>query len=498
MRSSASFADHGLDPRAMNQNSPVQDGPTTGVTLVRALLAVGAVLAMLLLSMAVRPLVPYTQMSLFYLAVLFSARLGGFALGAFSVALSVVAAELVLFPPTGISLADLLTGRLAAWITVALGVAFVVDRLTLAQRRASEQQREAERLATELRQQAIEMTARAEDARALALELEKTNVRLTEQSDTLRLAAARSERLQRFTAQLLGRVGAASVANLIVDEGRRAVDASAAALVFAREGDQPDVVAAHGFPEDAMDLDRLIHSGRTPLLETIETGEPIWLEDEATLSERYPQLVEQQQSGRSWAALPLSLDGRRIGALALVFPRAGPFTPDDRAFMLLIAQQCAQAVERARLHDMELRARIRAEFAERRLSLLADASARLAASLDYLASLANLAHIVVPEIADWCVVHLIDDNGTPRLIAVAHTDPDLVTRRRELEDSYPSSLQDQTAQAQALRTGEVVSIEPVTDDYLRGIAQDHVHLDALRSFDVRSQLSVPLRIEDRV
>ncbi|MGH7446678.1 MAG: sensor histidine kinase, partial [Longimicrobiales bacterium] len=147
---------------------------------------------------------------------------------------------------------------------------------------------------------------------------------------------------------------------------------------------------------------------------------------------------------------------------------------------------------------MELRARVRAEFAERRLALLAEASARLAASLDYLASLASLAQLAVPEIADWCVIHLIDDDGVLRLIAASHSDPEMTARRRALEERYPATLQDRAPIAEVLRTGQVVHIEGMTDEYLCQIARDEQHLAEMRSFGLRAQLSVPLRVEDRV
>jgi signal transduction histidine kinase len=482
----------------MTQRSSLFAGGPAAVTPVRVLLSVAAVGLMLLVSLATRPWIPYTQMTFFLVAVLVSARLGGFALGAFAVALSMVAAELIIFPPFGITDSELISGRIVAWVVIALVIAYVVDRMQRERIRAAEQQKEAERLAVELREQASELAAQAVQSNALARELEEVNTRLTEQTDVAQRVAGRAERLQRFTAQMLERVGAAGVASLIVDEGRRTLEASAASLVLARENDEPDVIAAHGHTDVVLNPASELYNGPTPLMDAITDGTPIWIGSEEELHERYALLSGYPKSGRAWAALPLKLDGRRIGALVLSYEEPGPFTPEDRSFMLLIAQQCAQALERARLHSMEVRARVRAEFAERRLALLAEASARLAASLDYLASLANLAHLAVPEIADWCIIHLVDEDGVPRLIAASHSDPELAALRRSLEERYPATLQDRSAFAEVLRTGEVVHIEPVTDEYLRGVARDEAHLDAIRSFDIRAQLSVPLRIEDRV
>jgi signal transduction histidine kinase len=482
----------------MKQRSNAALGGPPGITPGRVLTSIGAVALMLLVSLLTREWIPYTQMSFFFVAVLLSARIGGFAVGALAVALSVLAAELIVFPLFGPTESELISGRIVIWTVIALVMAYVVDRMQRERIRAGEQQAEAERLTGEVREQANELAAQVAQSNALARELEEVNVRLTEQSESANRVADRAERLQRFTAQMLERVGAAGVASLIVDEGRRALEATAAALVIAREDDEPDVVAAHGYMDVVLNPASELYSGPNPLMDAISSGTPVWIEDEVALHERYSMLAGYPKSGRAWAALPLQLDSRRIGALALSYDEPGPFTPEDRSFMLLIAQQCAQALERARLHSMEVRARVRAEFAERRLALLAEASARLAASLDYLASLANLAHLAVPEIADWCVIHLMDEDGVPRLIAASHSDPDLAAKRRALEERYPATLQDRAAYAEVLRTGEVVHIEPMTAEHLRAVARDDEHLAEIQSFDIRAQLSVPLRIEDRV
>ena len=481
----------------MKQRSSGLDGGPA-ITPVRVIASVAAVGLMVLVSLLTRQWIPYTQLSFLLVAVLLAARLGGIALGALAVALSIVAAELVLFPPVGLGESELISGRIAVWAAVALLIAYVVDRMQRERLRAAHKSEEAERLTTELRAQAIELAAHGAQTESLARDLEEANARLMERSEVERRIADRAERLQHFTGLLLDRVGAASLANLIVNEGRIVLDANAAALILARADEAPEVAASHGFPPEVLEPGSELYREDTPLMEAVRAGTPSWIDDFEALRTLYPALAALPRGGNSWAVLPLQLDGRRIGALALSFEHANAFTPADKAFMLLIAQQCAQALERARLHSMEVQARVRAEFAERRLALLAEASARLSASLDYLASLANLAHLAVPEVADWCLIHLVDEDGVPRLIAASHTDPELAAQRRLLEEQYPPSLQDGAAFAEVLRTGEVVHVEPVTAEYLRSIARDEKHLEQLRSFDIKAVLSVPLRIEDRV
>jgi PAS domain S-box-containing protein len=60
---------------------------------------------------------------------------------------------------------------------------------------------------------------------------------------------------------------------------------------------------------------------------------------------------------------------------------------------------------------------------ERSQRLLAEAGSVLAASLDATSRLANIAQVVVPLLADWCVVHTTEEGEPIRPVAVAHADP---------------------------------------------------------------------------
>ncbi|HUF49743.1 MAG TPA: ATP-binding protein [Longimicrobiales bacterium] len=458
---------------------------------------VGVVLATLalLITLPIRQLLVNTQVPLFYAAVALAAYLTGFSGAAVTIALSLLYAELFLFEPPGLSAVLVRDG---IFVVIASGIALLSDRLQAARDRAEHKSDEVERLVVQLRDQAAELERRAVDAEGMARSLEHLNVAATEQSDAARRAAERAARLQRFTATLLGHVGGAAVARAIVTEGRLAVDAVAAVIA---------VPAADGFELLAADADAEhqpasagdIVPESTLLADALSSGEPVFVthgEQLQHLDAAVTALAAPAISAH--AALPLLLDRRRIGALALSFTRAAEFSAEERSFLLLIAQQCAQALERARLHDMELRARVRAEFAERRLAFLADASGRLAASLDYVATLSNVAHAAVPEIADWCMVHLLDDNGIPRLVTVVHSDSELAATRRALELKYPPAYDAAHGFASVFRTGQPDFVEAVTDQHLRGAAQDEEHLETLRSFRLRSQLAVPILVEDRV
>ncbi len=76
------------------------------------------------------------------------------------------------------------------------------------------------------------------------------------------------------------------------------------------------------------------------------------------------------------------------------------------------ALERALQAERAARADAEL-ARVQAEAANRHLSLMAEASELLAATLDVDESLERVARLVVPLLADWVVINLADERGRP-------------------------------------------------------------------------------------
>ncbi len=139
--------------------------------------------------------------------------------------------------------------------------------------------------------------------------------------------------------------------------------------------------------------------------------------------------------------------------------------------------------------------RKRAEAAER---FLVRASTELAASLDYRETLGRLAALVVPELADWCIVHLVDEDGALRPLAMAHADPAMAPLAREFERLYPPALDAPIGPPRVLRTGVGELVAQITDEQLAAYAQDAEHLRLLRAAGPRSYVAVPLSARGRI
>ena len=133
--------------------------------------------------------------------------------------------------------------------------------------------------------------------------------------------------------------------------------------------------------------------------------------------------------------------------------------------------------------------------AEQTQRFLADASSVLARSLDYETTMAGLARLALPHLADWCVIDVATEAGITR-IQTAHSDPALDEVVRQLE-RFPPEATGPHPTLTVLETGKPELLERVTDDFLRGIAADPEHLELLRRLGVASLLVVPLVARDR-
>ncbi|MES2568532.1 MAG: ATP-binding protein, partial [Verrucomicrobiota bacterium] len=135
--------------------------------------------------------------------------------------------------------------------------------------------------------------------------------------------------------------------------------------------------------------------------------------------------------------------------------------------------------------------------ASRRLAFLAEASAILASSLDYATTLRNVVELAVPQLADWCSVEVLQENGAIHPIAVAHKDPGMLDLAQELRRDYPARLDEARGVARVIGTGRSELYPMVSDTLLRSSARDARHLDLLRRLVVGSAMIVPLSAQGR-
>jgi serine phosphatase RsbU (regulator of sigma subunit)/PAS domain-containing protein len=146
-----------------------------------------------------------------------------------------------------------------------------------------------------------------------------------------------------------------------------------------------------------------------------------------------------------------------------------------------------EVTERRRVQD-------RAERAAQRLALLAQVSAELAGALDAQTATAHLPRLVVPALADWCIVTVVDPDGRPRDVGHWHAVP----ASRALVERYAAvRLDAMPATAPLMRA--LLTGEPVMEraEAVRAVLADGEARDLLTALDPQSAISLPLRGRDR-
>jgi PAS domain S-box-containing protein len=128
---------------------------------------------------------------------------------------------------------------------------------------------------------------------------------------------------------------------------------------------------------------------------------------------------------------------------------------------------------------------------EELLHLLADAANLLASSLDYGATVSKVAALLVPRLADWCGVDILEDDRL-RSVAVAHVDPAKVALARELQQRFPPDPNLPRGVYEVIRTGRSELYPEITDELLDAGTPDPEQRKILRELGLKSALCVPL------
>jgi serine phosphatase RsbU (regulator of sigma subunit) len=121
----------------------------------------------------------------------------------------------------------------------------------------------------------------------------------------------------------------------------------------------------------------------------------------------------------------------------------------------------------------------------------------LAESLDVADTTAAIARVLVPDLADWCVVDLLTD-GELTPVAIAHVDAEKARWANSIRAEYPTDPDAPAGVANVIRTGESEFYPDISDEMLQAAARDDRHLEILSSVGFRSAIIVPLRSGGKV
>ena len=222
---------------------------------------------------------------------------------------------------------------------------------------------------------------------------------------------------------------------------------------------------------------------------TVRSGKPVFVEqvDDRTLA-NLAGSTEHAASlravhPRTFITVPLFGRGEVIGAFTFGMSVSDrKYNQDDVELAEEIGRRAGMAIENAILFRDSNEARKRIHF-------LDDASALLSGTLDRERVLDELTRLVVPRLADWCSVDLVDGDSIKQ-VAVAHVDPDKVRWAKQLREQYPPDPNTPRGILHVIRTGKPEVYPRITPDLMASVEPERRKL--VDQLQMRSVLIVPM------
>ena len=139
----------------------------------------------------------------------------------------------------------------------------------------------------------------------------------------------------------------------------------------------------------------------------------------------------------------------------------------------------------------------------RRLAMLASVSEALTSTLDPIEGVSRLATLVVPQLADWCVVTLVEERPANewrrglRDVAWAHADPAMADALQDYAALRISALTEESYLAQSIRDMTSVLVATDATEQIAPVLTPGAARARLVQLDPASALIVPLRARGR-
>lgn len=167
---------------------------------------------------------------------------------------------------------------------------------------------------------------------------------------------AQLQRLQSVTASFSRAVTPREVIEIIVERGFAALGGFRGMVgLLSEDANFLEVIGGHGISDSTLQqLARTPISDPIPIVDAARLGQIILIHSPQEYHEKYPgitQRLPEAEDSHAVACLPLIVDTRVIGSMSISFRQPQAFSQKDVEYMQVLAQQCAQALERARLSE---------------------------------------------------------------------------------------------------------------------------------------------------
>jgi serine phosphatase RsbU (regulator of sigma subunit) len=236
---------------------------------------------------------------------------------------------------------------------------------------------------------------------------------------------------------------------------------------------------------------------------TVESmiGRDIWAEFPEALGSPFEELYRRVRadggsgSAEDWFP-PL---GKWFRADAFLTEAGLVVTYDDVTQRRRIEEEWTAAISaREAAAAQAARAAAEAEEAGRHLMLLGDINLAMTSTLDTDEAVQRFAELVVPLLADWCVVTVVDENGKRRDVGRAHRDPALVEAMNRYADLRVASNNAAAPVPRMLRDPQPVIYPELTEETVRSMVADGEAREALGPLRPAAAAGFPLMARGEV
>jgi PAS domain S-box-containing protein len=303
-------------------------------------------------------------------------------------------------------------------------------------------------------------------------------------------AAEVLRKLEQVTKTALGQFSLGDLVPSLLDQIRSALDADTAAILLLDEAGQCLVMRVTvGFAEEEVSQAVPVPLGQG-LAGRVAASRAPWLVDDLDEIQLVSPVLR-AHGIQSLIAVPLVVEGKVIGVAHVGSEEKRHFGIGDRQLLELIADRIALALNQSSLLEAE-------RAAQERLAFLGEASTVLASSLDYVDTLARIAQLAVPRLADWCTVDMLADDGTIRRLATTHADPEKARWAREVSSQVPVDPESEVGVPRVLRTGEPQFLPQLPDDLIAAAVERRAGLkEVLDELGLSSAMIVPIAVRGR-
>ena len=220
---------------------------------------------------------------------------------------------------------------------------------------------------------------------------------------------------------------------------------------------------------------------------TIASGEPLVIVDARVHPLVHDNLAIRDLNVVAYAGIPLiTADGAALGSFCVIDEQPRAWTAAE----IEILKELSASV----IAEIDLRRATReAQHQAKVQQFLAQVSRVLAGSLDYETTLQSVARLVVPLLADGCVIDVIEEDGSRRQVACAAA----ATTHESLIQELCTALKDAPDPvAEAARMGQMRQLVGVFDATEALFNASYLHI--VKQLNLRSGLAIPMIAHEHI